>query len=219
MTSLTLAVVVFLATHLIPGIKPVRAGCVKLLGERLYMGVFSVASIGVVVWLAWAYVEAPYIEIWPYQPEMRWIALLSMPVACFLIVTGISSSNPFSLGPGSKSFNPARPGIVAVCKHPALWGILVWAVAHMVVNGDGASLMVFGLMVLLAAVGPAVLDKKRKMTLGADEWQRLASEVKKVPKSAAFKQIGRFRFYAALCLYALLLYAHGPLIGVSPLDG
>ena len=52
MTSLALAVVVFLAAHLVTGIKPSRTGCVKLFGERLYMGDFSVISIGVIVWLA-----------------------------------------------------------------------------------------------------------------------------------------------------------------------
>ena len=139
MTSLALAVVAFLLTHLVPGTKPLRTGCVKLFGERLYMGGFSVINVGIIAWLAWAYLQAPYIEIWPYLPEMRWIAVLSMPVACILTVTGISSANPFSLGPEAKNFNSALPGSVGLCKHSALWGILVWAIAHMVVNGYGAT--------------------------------------------------------------------------------
>ena len=137
MTSLALPVVAFLATHLVPGIKPLRTGCVKLFGERLYMGGFSVMSIGVIVWLTWAYLQAPYIVIWPYLPEMRWIAISSMPVACILSITGISSANPFSLGPGAKNFSPALPSSVGLCKHPALWGILVWAIVYTEVNGDG----------------------------------------------------------------------------------
>ena len=64
--------------------------------------------------------------------------------------------------------------------------------------------MLFRLMALLVAIGPVVIDKKRKATLGLSEWQQLVSEVKQALKSAAFKQIGRFQFYAALCFYALL---------------
>ncbi len=32
--------------------------------------------------------------------------------------------------------------------------------------------MLFGLMALLVAIGPVVVDKKRKATLGLSEWQQ-----------------------------------------------
>ena len=36
----------------------------------------------------------------------------------------------------------------------------------------GPSLMLFRLMALLVAIGPVVVDKKRKATLGLSEWQQ-----------------------------------------------
>ena len=90
MTSLSLAIAVFLTTHLIPGFEPLRRFFVRHLGERLYMAAFSVASIAVIIWLGMAYREAPYIELWPFLPELRWLALVSLPLACFLVVAGLS---------------------------------------------------------------------------------------------------------------------------------
>ena len=55
-----------------------------------------------------------------YSPELKWLMLLIMPIACLLIVSGLTSRNPFSLGMGSKNFGSAKPGIVGLTKHPAI---------------------------------------------------------------------------------------------------
>ena len=58
------AAIVFLAIHLLPG-TPLRALAVRAIGEGPYRGAFSLLSAAVLVWLALAYVDAPYEEIWP----------------------------------------------------------------------------------------------------------------------------------------------------------
>ena len=56
--------------------------------------------------------------------------------AC-LIAYGIAAPNPFSIaGRGSASFDPGRPGIAGITRHPLLLAITLWALAHMVPNGD-----------------------------------------------------------------------------------
>ena len=219
MTWLALAIFTFLATHVIPGIKPLRLFCTQLFGERVYLCLYSAASLATISWVIWAYAQAPYHEVWPYSAGTLWVPVLVMPVACFLIVAGISSPNPFSLGWGSKTFDAARPGIVGLFKHPVLWGLTLWAASHIIANGDAASLLVFGCMGLLSIAGPALLDRKRKATLGEPQWQQLTEQVDAVPLARKILQIGLFRLIASLAVYAGLIFAHGPVIGVSPLAG
>ena len=122
MTDLLLAVGVFLAAHIIPAIRPVRAGLVRALGEPLYLIAYSMVSLAVIVWMTLAYSAAPYVEMWPAMDWARLFAVIVMAPAYVLIVAGMASPNPFSLGWGRKGFDPARPGIVGVTRHPVIWG-------------------------------------------------------------------------------------------------
>ena len=217
MNELFAALAVFLAVHAIPAIRPLRARLVALFGETAYVVGFSVISLALVVWLGFAYVQAPYVEVWPYVPEFRWLTLLLMPLACILIVAGLSSRNPFSLGTGARDFDPARPGIVRITRHPAIWGLALWSAAHIPINGDAASLILFGLLTLLGFGGPKSLDAKRKRSLGEDVWHNLAQQVSAAPLGAALGQVGAIRVMLGLALYAVLLFLHEPVIGISPL--
>jgi uncharacterized membrane protein len=216
MNELLTALAVFLAVHAIPAIRPLRSRLIGLLGETPYIVAFSVISLGIVVWLGVAYARAPYVELWPYFPALRWLPLLTMPVACILIVVGLSSRNPFSLGAGSRDFDPGRPGIVALTHHPAVWGLVIWSAVHIPINGDAASLILFGLLTVLGIAGPRSLDAKRKRALGETQWRELAAQVRQMPITTALAQIGWLRPLLGLILYGALLFMHEPIIGISP---
>ncbi|MCP5366385.1 MAG: hypothetical protein H6906_02600, partial [Hyphomicrobiales bacterium] len=198
---------------------------VAALGEKPYLVAFSALSIAVTVWLGYAFVAAPYVEVWPPTPWTRWVPLLAMPIACVLVVAGLTTPNPLSLGWGSAGWDPARPGIVAVTRHPAVWGLALWSAAHMPVNGDVAGLLLFGLLTLLALSGPASLDHKRRARLGEDRWRALAAGTSVWPLAAILAgrartsaaEIGWARILGGLALYAVLLFGHGPVIGLDPL--
>jgi len=79
---------------------------VALVGETLYVALFSIVSLSLLVWLGVAYANAPYLETWIYISELKWLMLLILPIACLLIVSGFTSGNPISLGMDSKIFIP-----------------------------------------------------------------------------------------------------------------
>ena len=224
MTDLVLAVAVFIVAHAIPAWRPVREGLVRAIGERSYVVLYTVLSLGLAVWVGYAYAEAPYVEVWPFRTGLRWIPLGAMPIVCVLLIAGLTSPNPLSVGWGSKGYDPERPGINAVTRHPVMWAFVLWAAAHMVPNGDVASLLLFGLLLGLGLAGPASLDAKRRAKLGAAEWSRLADATSNVPLAAVLEgktrvrigEIGWKRILGGLVLYAALLHLHGPVIGVSP---
>jgi len=147
------------------------------MGERTYISLFSLFSIAAVVWLGWAYAKAPYIEIWPQASWSRWVPLTAMAVACLLAVIGLSSPNPFSLGAGHAQFDAARPGIVAIIRHPVIWALVIWSAAHIPPNGDVASLILFGLLTVLGLTGPITLDRRRRRAMGETAWAETANRV------------------------------------------
>jgi len=214
--ELLAAVAVFLLTHMLPAARPLRDAALRLVGERTYIVLFSLLSVAVVIWLGWAYAKAPYIEIWPQTSWSRWVPLTAMAVACPLAVIGLTTPNTFSLGAGRARFDAARPGIVAIVRHPIIWALVLWSGAHIPPNGDAASLVLFGLLTALGVTGPITLDRRRRRAMGEDAWMDAAARVAETGWGRAISQIGLWRIAVAVVLYGVLLYAHERVIGVSP---
>jgi len=189
------------------------------MGERGYIALFSGVSIALTVWLGWAYSEAPYTELWPDQDWARTLVLFVMPFACILIVAGLTSANPYSLTLTSAMFDPNRAGIVALTRHPAIWGLGIWSGAHVLANGDLASVALFGLLTLLCIAGPFSLGSRRRRAMGDEAWQELGEKTSKTSPTNALTQIGPWRLIGGVCLYGALLYLHEMVIGISPLGG
>ena len=225
MTEFVLAVLAFVASHAVPALRPVRSAIVSRIGERAYLIVYSCISLGAIWWLASAYGNAPYIEVWPFYMEARWVPVAVMPVSCILLVAALTSPNPLSVQFSRRLFDPDKPGIVSVTRHPLLWAFILWAGAHLVPNGDVASLVLFGVLLVLSLVGIKSLDLKACKALGIQEWTRLAGRAPVIPFYAIILGrvrldaggVGCRRILAGLALYGALLLAHEWAIGVSPL--
>lgn len=223
-TNLSIAVLAFLLSHLIPAFKPLRAALVKAMGERLYVAAYGSLTLLIMVWIGFAYAEAPYVELWEFQEWTRWVPLLGMPVVCIFLVCGLLAANPFSVGYG-KNWNPDKPGIVAVTRHPVTWGFTLWALVHIPPNGDARSLLLFGLMAVLGFTGPKSLDAKRRAKMGPEVWDEQAAKTSVFPFVAilkgrtkfSFSDIGYGKITGGFMLYLLFLYFHQDVIGVDPM--
>lgn len=214
--QLVAAVAVFLASHSLTNRPHFRRRAEAALGgSRGFTIAYSLLSLLLLAWMIGAYRDAPTVVVWDQEGWMRWVPPLVMPVVCILAVAGLTAPNPFSIGPGGRGYDPARPGILRLTRHPVLWAAGLWAGAHIVPNGDAAALILFVPLVLLAVAGPAMLDRKRRRLLGEAEWSRLAA----IPRDpvAALREVGWKRILGGLVLYAALLHLHQPVIGVSPL--
>lgn len=226
MTQLLVAVAVFLITHLVPGMPRLRGALVAGMGRRGYLVGYSALSLLVLAWVGHAYVQAPYVPLWDYEPRLAWVPAVVMYPAILLLVGGLASPNPLSMSLSRGRFDPARPGIASVVRHPVPWALALWAAAHMAANGDVAAWILFGLLLLLSIGGMAALDARKRRTLGEDEWRRLAARTSAWPFQAWLT--GRARPYFAVtgrtvmvmvvgtALYKVVLMLHQPVIGVSP---
>ncbi|MEH6824899.1 MAG: NnrU family protein [Motiliproteus sp.] len=220
MAELLAAVAVFLLSHMLPMRPRLRQPLEQRLGRGGFLLGYSVLSLAIIYWLAQAFARAPFIPLWPWMLWAAWLPVVLMPLACILIVAGASSKNPFSLGPGSKGYDPTHPGIVSVTRHPLLWGLSIWAGAHIPVNGDAAGLLLFALMLLLSLVGTLTLERSRQRKMEPQQWQHFHRGTVNLPFRAFtridWRGIGWLRLLGGLLLYLILLFAHQPVIGIAP---
>jgi uncharacterized membrane protein len=228
MSMLLTAAAVFLAIHLLIAGTRVRDAITGTIGENAYLGLFSLASIGVIVWLVMAYNAAQLSGSDPvfYTPPigLRHMALPIVLLAFLIAVPGLLTANPTAVRQeGSAKNEAAVRGILRVTRHPFLWGVVIWSAFHLSVNGDEASIIFFGSLLLLAFLGTFSIDAKRRRKLGPD-WKGFAEKTSNVPLVAIFRGRNNFksseyfdwRFFAAIALFMIVLVFHARLFGVSP---
>ncbi|MGX2041550.1 NnrU family protein [Methylocaldum sp. MU1018] len=225
MIQLTLAAAFFVGVHFLIAGTRWRGRLVARYGEHIYRIGFSSLSLLGLIWLIGAYRHAPYLETWGQLAWFKPVAALLMLLAFILAVAGLTTPVP---APASGESSPpeAEParGVLRITRHPLLWGIGLWAVAHLIANGDVAALVLFGSLLLLIAGGARSIDAKRQRNLG-ERWAKFAAVTSSVPFNAIragrnrldLAEIGWWRIALALVLYLGMLHFHVALFGVSPL--
>lgn len=225
MGELTLATVFLLASHFGLSSTGLRPWLVQRLGVGVYLGGYSLIALGAFAWLISAYNRADMIPLWSASALQPWVPLLIMPIALLLLVGGLTTPNPTIAG---KAFidNRIDPpvGILCITRHPTMWAFALWAISHLVANGDLASLLLFGTIATLALIGTALIDARYQQRLGA-VWDTFAAQTSNLPFGAIvtgrqqldLAGIGWWRPALALGLYLVLLMLHPWLFGVSPL--
>jgi uncharacterized membrane protein len=209
MTTLVAATIVFLATHFITS-TPLRPVIVNRIGEWPYRGAYSLVALITLVWMGWAYGTAPREVLWVGITEITYVL---MPVAFVLLACGYFR-NPTMVGADKllKSEDPAR-GMIRITRHPIMWGIMLWAAAHIVARGDVKSLIFFGGLLIVAALGTILMDARKG---GNPDWARFAAVSSNVPfvaiaqgrNRAVWREIGWVRPAAGLAAFFLVLLVH-----------
>ena len=214
----------FLLIHFGVSSTRLRDTLVSRLGEGLYRAAFALASLIGLVWMIYAYRRAPTVDLWGQLLGLRPLALVLVFVAFLLVGIGLATPSPTQVGMESKlaeGTDVAR-GIVRITRHPFLWGVALWALVHLVVNGDLASLILFGSLLLLALGGTVAIDAKRRRRFGKG-WEPFAQTTSSLPFAAilsgknsivsALGEIGVVRPLVAFLAYVLIFYFHGRLFG------
>lgn len=193
MMLLIVGLIFFLGLHLLPAIPEVRDSFRERLGPGLYRVVFSLLSIAGLVVIVLGYHK---MQMHPGKNPVLWdppiwtrhIALLLMLPAMIMLVAAAI---------------PSR--IRTAVRHPLLVAIKLWALAHLLANGDVASMLLFGSFLAFA-----VYDRISVKRRGAP------GPFGDAPPTSAINDV--IVVALGIALYAALLFGgHQWLIGVSPL--
>jgi uncharacterized membrane protein len=225
MYSLIAASAFFLLIHFGVSGTRLRDVLVARIGAGPYRGAFALASLVGLVWMSSAYGRAPTVDLWGQLTGLRPLAFVLVLVAFLSAGIGLATPSPTQVGMESKLAQGTDivRGIVRITRHPFLWGVGLWAFVHLIVNGDVASLIFFGSLLLLALVGTTFIDAKRRRSFG-DQWSRFIQATSNFPfiaiatgrnqLGAALREIGILRPVIAIAAYVMVLIFHGRLFGV-----
>jgi len=139
MIYLITGLVIFLGVHSVRVVAPGWREQIKgNIGEAAWKGVYSIVSISSFVLLIWGYAQARPEAEQVYQPIVSLYATASVLMALAFIFTIASN-----LGPGR---------IKQKLKHPFLVAVILWSIAHLLMNGDMATVVMAGSFFLWSSI-------------------------------------------------------------------
>jgi uncharacterized membrane protein len=179
--------VVFLGVHSLPTLRQWRARQVARFGLQTYKGLYSLASLLSLALLVWGFaryraeglivVWTPPIWTRPLAIALMWAAFVAF--ACM---------------------GPAPGRIRGWLRHPMLAGVMIWALAHLIANGDAGGMLLFASFFVWA-----LYDRFAVAARG---------DVGAAPQSA-FTRADGVALAVGTVAYAAMIFLHPWLIGLS----
>ena len=212
---LIVACLAFLVTHLGISGTPLRTMLRNALGETPYLGVYSLLSLGTLGAMVYGYAQVPHTDFnWYPSITAYKVAKVLVLLSLVTIVMGTQVKNPTAVH-SEQALDNEVSGLLKITRHPVQWGILLFACGHLLANGDTASILFFGTLVLLSFFGMLSMDQRRRRETDP-KWQVFMEKTSMVPFVALIS--GRLRFTAddinwvglmvSFALYAALYWLH-----------
>ncbi len=190
MALLILGIVLFLGLHLVRVVAPgLRSSMIARLGEGGWKGAYSIASIVALVILIYGFGQAR--DMTPIWTPPFWMSHITILLMLFALICLVASLLP--------------AGHIAVrTKHPMVLSVKIWALAHLLSNGDGAAILLFAAFLAWGVILRISLKRRER-----------AGEITLRPFVS-----GKYDLYAiviGVIVWALIIWKlHAWIIGVSP---
>ena len=192
MALLVLGIFIFLDMHLVRVVAPgLRASVIARSGKGAWMGIYTAISLIGLGLIIYGFGEARATTGMLYDPPvfLRHISLLLMLVAFICLAAGLL---------------PAGRIAVAL-KHPQILSVKIWALAHLMANGETASVLLFGSFLAWAVILRISLKRR----------ERAGEPVRPVFHSSVNDILA---VVIGLAVYGLFVWKlHEWLIGVAPI--
>ena len=136
----------FIGAHVFVTLRGQRAAVIARIGEGAYKGLISLVSLVGIIVIGYGFARyraAGLIDIWHPPAWTRHLNNALMWPAIVCIVAAYS--------PGD---------IKRLLKHPMLVGVKLWALAHLVANGDLGSIILFGSILVWAGFDRAMIKTR-----------------------------------------------------------
>ena len=184
MTLLILGLILWIAAHYFKRLMPAQRAAMGDKGK----GLVALAIVASLALMIIGYRTADFIPVWTPPAFFTGINNLAMILA--LWVYGSSAAKGAKAWPAYKT------------RHPQLLAVKIWAAAHLLVNGDLASVLLFGGMLVWAVVSVILINR-------AEPW---------VPKTPGEPKRDVIAVVITLVVYGVIVGIHSAL-GVSPFPG
>lgn len=189
MILLILGLALWVGVHFLKRLAPnLRARMTAKMGDAS-KGLIAALIFLSIVWMVFGYRSMEFIPVWNPPSFFGHINNLVMVVALYTYGAG-----------GPKG---AKVWLGTKIRHPQLVGFSIWAIAHLLANGDLASIILFGTMLVWAQISILLINRAE------GDWI--------VPKRAPANKEGVL-IVITLSLFLVIAALHNWL-GVSPFGG
>ncbi|WP_445191629.1 NnrU family protein [Sphingomonas sp. Tas61C01] len=202
----------FLLSH------PLRRPLVGAVGEKGFLGLYSLVAFATLGATVWAYRAASITEpLWTVGDGIWAVATLLMLIASVLLLGSLVRNPALAGAPTSAATAEAR-GVFAVTRHPMMWAFAIWGAAHILVYPIGKNIILAAAIIVLALVGAALQDRKKAALdpAGWPSWQARTSYMPFAAILAGKARVGGFGMHAiagGLVVWLAATWAHIPLAG------
>jgi uncharacterized membrane protein len=187
MWLLILGLVLFLGTHTFVSLRGQREQAIAKLGAGPYRGVYTVVAVVGIILIAWGFARYRSEGLIPVWAPPYWTHYVAIVLMWFAWVSLLLA-------------NKAPSRIRGWIKHPMLLSVKIWALAHLLANGDAGGLLLFGLFLAWAVYDRIAV--KRRGDLGA-------------ARISAFTRADGVNLVVGTVAYVAMIFLHPYLIGVS----
>jgi uncharacterized membrane protein len=153
----------FAGTHMALSSLPVRARLIARLGEKTFLGLYSLIAFATFIPLVWVYLGNRHAGgvVWNLAavPGVRPLAMLLAVLGIAMIVAGVLHPSPALAG--IKQARGAR-GLTRITRHPLFMGIALWALSHLLLNGFVTDVLFFGGLLAFSLAGAAHQDARKR---------------------------------------------------------
>ena len=215
LASLIAANIAFVGGHFVLS-HPLRAFLVGLLGERLFLALYSLVQIAAFGWIIVTFraVGPGGQTLWNGQTTTTWAIASVLTLLSLVLFVGSLKGNPALPATNPGAIAIAKPyGVFAVTRHPMMWGIAIWALAHVLVVPNARTAITATSMAILALLGSYLQDRKKEDLLGQD-WNGWESRTNFAPRLRRIGQAGLGTWTVAMVAWLLLTWAHIPLAAI-----
>jgi len=136
LTYLYIGILLFFGVHLVPALGPLKAGLVNRFGDKGFRALFALVSATGLGLMIWGMAQAGNIPLYT-------------PPAWGVMVTYLLVFPAFVLLASAHMKGRIRKMV----RHPMLLGVLMWAIGHLLANGDLAGAWLFGSFAVYSVFG------------------------------------------------------------------
>jgi uncharacterized membrane protein len=171
--------------------RSVRSDLIERFGARTYRAVYSLLSAAGFILIVWGFARYRadhWMQLWNPPEWTRYLAIGLM--WCAFVALASSGRAPGKIN--------------GWLRHPMLAGVTIWALAHLIANGDAGGMLLFGSFLAWAIFDRIAVTQRSES--GA-------------PPIRSFARADAIALGAGSLAYVAMIYLHPVLIGVSVLSG
>ena len=177
----------FVASHLILSSDALRPRLVDAIGLQPYRGLYSLVAFATFVPLIVVFGRhkhaGPMLWYWRDIEPVRWLTWLLMLLAFILVVGGLANPNPGAIG--APAGGRSVLGVLKITRHPSFVGLIIFAFAHLLMNGWTGDVFFFGSIAILGIAGGYHQDSRKLRELG-QSYRKMVEATSFFPGAALF---------------------------------